>query len=83
MDAYLTLTAHFISDTWEMCSVFLGTKPLNEWHTGENTVIWMEEMLADFSIGTDKVVAFAHDSGSNIDLAGQWLHDKYGWYTVP
>ena len=38
-------------------------------------------MLADFSIGTDKVVAFVHDSGSNINLAGRRLRDKYGWYT--
>ena len=30
IDAYLTLTVHFLSDAWEMCSVVLGTKPLNE-----------------------------------------------------
>ena len=38
-------------------------------------------MLATFSISTDNVSAFIHDSGSNIRLAGQLLHDKYGWYT--
>ena len=81
IDAYLTLTVHFISDAWEMRSVVLGTKPLDERHTGENIVTWMEEMLAEFSIGTSKVVAFVHDSGSNINLAGFLLHDKYGWYT--
>ena len=37
-------------------------------------------MLATFSISTDNMSAFVHDSGSNICLAGQ-LHDKYGWYT--
>ena len=47
-----------------MCSDALGTKPLVEQHTGENIVICIEEMLADFSIGTNKVVAFVHDSGS-------------------
>ena len=64
-----------------MGNVVLGTKPLDERHTGENIVTWMEEMLAEFSIGTSKVVAFVHDSGTNINLAGRLLRDKYGWYT--
>ena len=64
-----------------MCSIVLGTKPLTDRHTGENITLWIEEMLATFSISTDDVSAFVHDSGSNICLAGQLLHDKYGWYT--
>ena len=38
-------------------------------------------MIGDFSIATDKVIAFIHDSGSNINLGGKVLSDKYGWYT--
>ena len=79
--AYLTLTVHFLSSEWDMCSIVLGTKPLKDRHNGENITIWIEEMLATFSISTDNVSAFVHDSGSNIRLAGQLLHDKYGWYT--
>ena len=63
-----------------MCSIVLGTKPLTDRHTDENITIWIEELLATFSISTDNVSAFVHNSGSNIRLAGQ-LHDKYGWYT--
>ena len=37
-------------------------------------------MLATSSISTDNVSAFVHDSGSNIRLPQQLLHDKYGWY---
>ena len=80
-DAYLTITAHFISESWNRESIVLGTKPLSERHTGENIVKWIEEMIGDFSIATDKVIAFIHDSGSNINLAGKVLSDKYGWYT--
>ena len=36
IDAYLTLTVHFLSEAWEMGSVVLGTKPLSDQHTGEN-----------------------------------------------
>ena len=79
--AYLILTVYFLSSEWDMCSIALGTKPLTDRHTGENITIWIEEMLATFSISTDNVSAFVHDSGSNIHLAGQLLHDKYGWYT--
>ena len=61
-----------------MCSIVLRTKPLTDRHTGENIT---KEMLATFSISTDNVSAFVRDSGSNICLAGQLLHDKYGWYT--
>ena len=82
-DAYLTVTVHYITDDWEMCSAILGTKPLEDRHTGENIVIWVEEMLSSFGIATSKVVAFVHDSGSNIKLAGQLLQDKYGWFTEP
>lgn len=78
--AYLTLTVQFLSSEWNMCSIVLGTKPLTDQHTGENITIWIEEMLATFSISTDNVSAFVQDSGSNIHPAGQ-LHDKYGWYT--
>ena len=66
---------------WDMCSIVLGTKPHPDRHTGENITIWIEEMLATFSVSTDNVCAFVHDSGSNIRLPGQLLHDKYGWYT--
>ena len=38
-------------------------------------------MLATFNISTNNMSVFVHDSGSNICLAGQLLHGKYGWYT--
>ena len=81
VDSYLTLILHYIPTSWEMCSAVLGTKPLDDCHTGANIVIWMEEMLSTFDISFDKVIAFVHDSSANINLAGQQLHDKYGWHT--
>ena len=66
---YLTLTVHFLSSEWDMCSIVLGTKPLTDRHTGENIIIWIEKMLATFSITMDNVSPFVHDSGSDIHLA--------------
>ena len=41
IDAYLTLTVHFLSDAWKMYSVVLGTNSMNERHTGENIVTYL------------------------------------------
>lgn len=78
-DAYLSLTAHFITDEWAMQSVCLGTMPVSDRHTGVNIVSWIEDKLAEFSIDPVRVVGFVHDSASNMKLSGQLLHEKYGW----
>jgi len=44
-DAYINLTTHYISKEWKMESVCLGTIPVSEWHTGDNIVLWIEEIL--------------------------------------
>ena len=46
----------------------LRTKPLDDRHIGTNIVIWIEEMLSSYDISFDKVIAFVHDSGANINL---------------
>ena len=51
------LTYHGSTSSWNRESIVLGTKPLSERHTSENIVKWIEEMIGDFSIATDKVTA--------------------------
>ena len=34
-EAYLTVTAHYLSPTWDMCSFVLATQTFPEHHTGE------------------------------------------------
>ena len=62
-------------------ALYLILNHLLERHTGENIVTWVEEKLTEFNVLTENMVAFVHDNGSNIDLAGRLLCDKYGWYT--
>ena len=64
-----------------MCIAVFGTKPLDDHHTGANIAIRTEETLSTFDISVDKVIAFVHDSGANINNAGQQFHDKYGSHT--
>ena len=72
-DAYVSLTTHFISDEWKKESVSLGTLPVTERHTGDNILLWIEEMLRKFDISTQKIVSFVHDNGSNFVPAGNLL----------
>ena len=78
-DAYISLTTHFISGEWNMESDCLGTMPVSERHTGDNISSWIEEILGNFGISTQKVVSFVHDNGSNFVRAGKILSEKFGW----
>ena len=78
-DAYISLTTHYISNEWKMESVCLGTIPVSERHTGDNIALWIEEILVKFGIGTQKVVSFVHDNGSNFVRAGKILTEKFEW----
>ena len=77
-DAYISLTTHFISGEWNMESVCLGTMPVSERHTGDNISSWIEEILGNFGISTQKVVSFVHDDGSNFVRAGKYYQRSLG-----
>lgn len=72
-DAYLTLTVHCV---WYLENVQHFACYLS--NTRVKIVTWMEEMLAEFNIHRPWN---SGGFGSNINLAGWLLHDKYGWYT--
>lgn len=59
----------------------LDTMPVFDRHTGINIVSWLEK-LAEFGIDPTRVIGFVHDSGANIKLSGQILHEKYGWSSL-
>ena len=55
-----------------MESVCLGTMPVS----GDNIVLWIEEILEKFGINIEKVVSFIHDNRSN---SGKILTEKFEW----
>ena len=55
-----------------MESVCLGTMPVS----GDNFVLWIEEILEKFGINIEKVVSFIHDNRSN---SGKILTEKFEW----
>lgn len=81
-DSYLTVTAHYLNEEWEMKSAISGTLPLLESHTANNLAIWIKEMVEDSGIRTEKVVAFIHDNCKNIANAGKVLESENGWISL-
>ena len=68
MRSFLGITAHFISNNWEMESVMLGCNRVMGRHTAENILAWFEEVIAEFCI-QQKVKHIVTDSGANVKKA--------------
>ena len=59
-----------------MESVCLDAIPVSEWHTGDNILSWIDEILG---ISTQKIVSFIHDNWSNFICTGKILTGKFEW----
>jgi len=77
--AYLGVTCHYINDNWEMVSLVLCTKPLQDRHTAENIARWIEEVAEKFDFSLcDDVQAIVHDNAANVVKALRILEEKHG-----
>ena len=64
-NAYTSLTLHFIDNSWELISYALAIYPFPEQHTGNNMVKKLKEVIMEYIITDDKVMAIVHDQESN------------------
>ncbi len=71
---YLSYTIHFINDAWSLQSFCLDTVPLFEDHTGQNISEAFQDILANWGLAPDNLVATTTDNGSNF-VAGLRLLD--------
>ena len=78
-DSYLTVTAHYLNEQWEIKNIVSGTLPLLDSHTASNLATWIKEMVEDIG---EKIVAFVHDNCKNIDNAGKILESEHGWFSL-
>ena len=62
--AYITLTVHFITDSWKMDSMVLQTQEMPERHTGVNIHAQLSTASEKWKI-KEKVVALVRDNASN------------------
>ena len=62
--AYITVTAHFVSSNWKLRTYLLQTMTFPESHTAK-------EILSNFEIGFEEIVAMVYDQGSNMQACFQ------------
>ena len=64
--AYICLTCHGIDGDWQLCSFCLATKELPVAHTVENISEKIEEILDEWNIDMDIIVAAVTDNARNM-----------------
>ena len=74
-ESYLTVTAHWLSDEWEMCCAVLQTGEFSTRHTGVNIADELLQAARYYNIA-HKVFAVVHDEASNMQLSLGILHDS-------
>lgn len=67
-EAYVTITAHFITEEWELVTYVLQTRDMPESHTGHNLAEHLRRALAEWEI-TEKDPAIVTDNASNMTIA--------------
>ena len=72
---YITVTAHFISDSWELCSRVLLTREMRERHTGVNISKTLLEAAKEWGITDERVSGLVRDNAANAILGA----DLTGW----
>ena len=67
--AYMTITAHYISDKWKIESNVFCTSEMAERPTGANIALRIQEVLEVWNIQASHVSAVEIDNASNITAA--------------
>lgn len=63
--SFFGVTAHWINDTYERCSVALACRRFNGSHTYDKVSEMLEDIHSQFNLDLDKLVATVSDNGSN------------------
>ena len=65
-ERYITLTIHYIDDEWCLKSNCLYTAALFADHTGDNITKSVTDILANWELETQNLVAATTNSGANV-----------------
>ena len=78
LDAYITVSAHYITSSWEVVCCVLGTKEFPGSHTGVAISEKIIEIVEEFGI-KDKISAIVHDQAANMQLSLNILRTREGY----
>ena len=65
-DSLLSLTAHWVDDTFHRFLAVLQVQPLEQRHTGEYIAMKISKSLSDWDISSEQVHCVVRDNGSNM-----------------
>ncbi|XP_065115787.1 E3 SUMO-protein ligase ZBED1-like [Paramisgurnus dabryanus] len=82
MEAYLTVTAHFITEDWRLENFVLATKKMEESHTAEHISQTLKEVISDWDIPGTKIVSVVHDNATNMVACTNQLAQDPSWGNV-
>ena len=78
VEAYITVTVHYINPDWILKNLVLKTSSFPERHTGINIAEKLQELAQRWEI-SEKVVYIIHDEGANMELAMEILEKEVNW----
>ncbi|XP_076581873.1 E3 SUMO-protein ligase ZBED1-like [Chaetodon auriga] len=64
-EAYVTVTAHFINDDWEMKDIILKTAEVQETHTAEHVAECIANILGEYNVRPQSVLSITTDNAAN------------------
>lgn len=64
-DSYVTVTAHFINEDWEMKDIVLQTTEFKKSHTAENVAEVIDNILREYNVSHESVLAITTDNAGN------------------
>ena len=81
VEAYITVTAHYLNSLWVMYSYVLETSAFSERHTGVEIAGKLKDIADRFEIGT-KVSVVVHDQAANMVNSLDILESERDWMSL-
>lgn len=72
----LSFTVHFLTEDFELKTLYLETVYFPDSHTGENIAFGLQEVLASWDLHVDRQVCITTDNGGNVVKAtelNKWI----------
>ncbi|XP_053346541.1 zinc finger BED domain-containing protein 4-like [Clarias gariepinus] len=79
MEAYLTVTSHFITGDWRLESFVLETKKMEDSHTADHIARELTEIICEWDIPSSKIVSVVHDNAANMVACTNQLVQQPRW----
>ena len=80
-EGYITVSAHYLTPDWDMCSYVLETSGFPERHIGDNIANKLCKIGEQYDLN-NKVSTVVHDCAANMVRALEILNDMHGWQSL-